>query len=75
VRAPSLDEPDLGYTLLSDSKLNDTRAFGLAFTPVEETHFSGMPGEGVWDVTMSWAERDGTQDATRCVSFEVKPIA
>lgn len=27
----SLDEPGLGYTLLSDSKLDATRAFGLAF--------------------------------------------
>jgi len=27
----SLDEPDIGYTLFSDSKLEATRAFGLAF--------------------------------------------
>ena len=37
VLAPSLDEPDLGYTLLSDSKLSATRAFGIAFTLDEET--------------------------------------
>ena len=29
VLRPSLDDPDLPYTLLSDSKLNATRAFGL----------------------------------------------
>jgi len=27
----SLDDPDIGYTLYSDSSLNATRAFGLAF--------------------------------------------
>ncbi len=37
VLAPSLDEPDIGYTLLSDSKLHATRAFGIAFTMDEET--------------------------------------
>lgn len=38
VLAPSLDQPDIGYTLLSDSKLEATRAFGIAFTLDDETH-------------------------------------
>jgi peroxiredoxin len=38
VLAQSLDEPDLGYTLLSDSRLHATRAFGIAFTVDDETH-------------------------------------
>ncbi len=37
VLADSLNEPDLGYTLLSDSKLQATRAFGIAYTLDEET--------------------------------------
>jgi peroxiredoxin len=32
----SLDQPDLGYTILSDSKLEATRAFGLAFRITDE---------------------------------------
>jgi len=36
--AESLDQPDLAYTLLSDSKLQATRAFGIAFTLDEETY-------------------------------------
>ena len=37
VLAESLAEPDLAYTLLSDSSLHATRAFGIAFTLDEET--------------------------------------
>ena len=37
VLVESLDEPDLGYTLLSDSKLHATRAFGIAYTLDEDT--------------------------------------
>ena len=37
VLVESLNEPDLGYTLFSDSKLHATRAFGIAFTLDEET--------------------------------------
>jgi len=37
VLAASLDEPVLGYTLLSDSKLHATRAFGVAFRLDDET--------------------------------------
>ena len=37
VLAESLVEPNLGYTLLSDSKLSATRAFGIAFSLDEET--------------------------------------
>jgi peroxiredoxin len=33
----SLDQPDIGYTILSDSKLEATRAFGLAFRVTDET--------------------------------------
>jgi peroxiredoxin len=32
----SLDEPDIGYTVLSDSSLDATRAFGLAFRVDDE---------------------------------------
>lgn len=32
----SLDEPDIGYMLYSDSKLEATRAFGLAFRMTED---------------------------------------
>lgn len=32
----SLDQPDIGYTLLSDSKLDATRAFGVAFLMPED---------------------------------------
>jgi len=38
VLAESLKEPDLGYTLFSDSKLEATRAFGLAFKIPDELH-------------------------------------
>ncbi len=38
VLAESLKEPDLGYTLFSDSKLEATRAFGLAFKITDELH-------------------------------------
>lgn len=38
VLAESIDEPDLGYTLLSDSKLEATRAFGIAFRIPDELH-------------------------------------
>ena len=34
----SLDDPDIGYTLYSDSSLSATRAFGLAFRVEEELH-------------------------------------
>ena len=37
VLVASLDEPDLGYLLLSDSKLDATRAFGIAFKVDDET--------------------------------------
>ena len=33
----SLDQPDIGYEILSDSKLEATRAFGLAFKVTDET--------------------------------------
>jgi peroxiredoxin len=33
----SLQQPDLGYTILSDSKLDATRAFGLAFRVDDDT--------------------------------------
>jgi peroxiredoxin len=33
----SLEQPDIGYTILSDSKLEATRAFGLAFRVTDET--------------------------------------
>jgi peroxiredoxin len=33
----SLDQPDIGYRILSDSNLNATRAFGLAFKVTDET--------------------------------------
>ena len=38
VLAASLDEPDLSYTLLSDSKLEATRAFGIAFRIPDSLH-------------------------------------
>lgn len=38
VLRPSLDEPDISYTLLSDSGLQATRAFGIAFRVDDETH-------------------------------------
>lgn len=38
VLAASLDEPELPYTLLSDSKLEATRAFGIAFHVADSTH-------------------------------------
>lgn len=34
----SLDDPNIGYTLYSDSSLNATRAFGLAFQVDDELH-------------------------------------
>jgi len=34
----SLDQPDIAYTILSDSKLEATRAFGLAFRVDDETY-------------------------------------
>jgi peroxiredoxin len=37
VLAESLDQPDIGYTLFSDSGLEATRAFGLAFRLDDET--------------------------------------
>jgi len=37
VLRPSLDYPELDFTLLSDSKLDATRAYGLAYTLDEET--------------------------------------
>ena len=37
VLVDSLDEPDIGYTLFSDSQLSATRAFGLAFRVNDET--------------------------------------
>ena len=38
VLRPSLDQPDISYTLLSDSGLQATRAFGIAFRVDDETH-------------------------------------
>jgi peroxiredoxin len=32
----SLDQPDIGYTILSDSRLSATRAFGIAFRMPDE---------------------------------------
>lgn len=34
----SLDEPDIGYTLLSDTQLSATRGFGIAFQIDDETY-------------------------------------
>lgn len=34
----SLDDPDIGYTIYSDSSLDATRAFGLAFRVDDELH-------------------------------------
>lgn len=34
----SLDEPDIGYTLLSDTQLSATRGFGIAFRLDDETY-------------------------------------
>ncbi|MDZ4729557.1 MAG: peroxiredoxin-like family protein [Xanthomonadales bacterium] len=34
----SLDEPDIGYTVYSDAKLNAMRAFGIAFRINDETN-------------------------------------
>ena len=34
----SLDDPDIGYTLYSDSALDATRAFGLAFRVSDDLH-------------------------------------
>ena len=36
---------------------------------------SGPDGEGVYDITVSWADREGGDDSTRSVSFEVKPVS
>ena len=33
---PGLDDPDIGYSLYSDSSLSATRAFGLAFQVDDE---------------------------------------
>jgi peroxiredoxin len=33
----SLEQPDIGYTILSDSRLEATRAFGLAFRVADDT--------------------------------------
>jgi peroxiredoxin len=38
VLRPSLGEPDIGYTLLSDSGLDATRAFGIAFRVDDKTN-------------------------------------
>lgn len=38
VLRPSLDQPDISYTLLSDSELQASRAFGIAFRVDDETH-------------------------------------
>ena len=38
VLRPSLDQPDISYALLSDSGLQATRAFGIAFRVDDETH-------------------------------------
>lgn len=37
VLRPSLDDPEIGYTILSDSTLEATRAFGIAFKVDDET--------------------------------------
>ena len=34
----SLDDPDTGYTIYSDSSIDATRSFGLAFRVDDETH-------------------------------------
>jgi hypothetical protein len=35
---------------------------------------SGPDTEGIYDVTVSWAERDKDEETTRSVSFEIKPL-
>ena len=35
---PSMDQPDIAYTVLSDASLDATRAFGLAFRVDDETY-------------------------------------
>ncbi|MEE4174216.1 MAG: peroxiredoxin-like family protein [Xanthomonadales bacterium] len=46
VLVESLDEPDIGYTLLSDSRLGATRGFGIAFR-VEDATVERYKGFGV----------------------------
>lgn len=47
----SLDQPDIGYTILSDSKLEATRSFGLAFRVPEETVEKYLQ----WDIDLEGA--------------------
>ena len=42
----SLDEPDIGYTLLSDSKLSASRGFGIAFR-LDDDMYERYKGYGV----------------------------
>jgi peroxiredoxin len=39
----SLDEPDIGYTVFSDSSLDAPRAFGLAFRVDDESNERYLP--------------------------------
>jgi peroxiredoxin len=47
----SLDQPDIGYTILSDSKLDATRSFGLAFRVSNETVEKYLK----WDIDLEGA--------------------
>lgn len=46
VLVESLDEPDIGYTLLSDSQLSATRGFGIAFQ-IDDSTYERYKGFGV----------------------------
>jgi hypothetical protein len=35
---------------------------------------SGPDAKGIFDVTVSWADRNGSEDSTCSVSFEIKPL-
>ena len=47
----SLDDPDVGYTIYSDSALSATRAFGLAFRVDDETNKKYLK----WDIDLEKA--------------------
>jgi peroxiredoxin len=47
----SLDQPDIGYTIFSDSKLDATRSFGLAFRVSDETVEKYLD----WDIDLEGA--------------------
>ena len=47
----SLDDPDVGYTIYSDSGLSATRAFGLAFRVDDETNEKYLK----WDIDLEKA--------------------